>query len=262
MLAAVAAELREVESVVTFFGKTFDRHRLEDKFAMHRMKSNFPAERHADLYHITRARFGWKLSDVKLRTVEESLLGFRREGDLPGSEAPRAYFDYLAGRPSLLARVFEHNEADVRSLVFLYVRCAAPFESAHALECLAAAKGAAALGEWNTTLQFAARARGDPRAEPAASSLLYEVTKKLGDVGAAREHLERLSAGGRAEFTFELARRVYHESDGCNEALRLLSLADAQASALPAGSALDALRVKISKLRWRLAPRSMSSEES
>ena len=75
MLAAVARELAEAAGVITFFGKSFDRHRLEDKFRLHGLDSHFPVDLHADLYHIARARFGWRLVNGKLRTLEEEVLG-------------------------------------------------------------------------------------------------------------------------------------------------------------------------------------------
>jgi uncharacterized protein YprB with RNaseH-like and TPR domain len=48
-----------------------------------------------------------------------------REDDLPGSEAPRAWLDYLRGGSARnLRRVIEHNDQDLRSLGALLLRLA------------------------------------------------------------------------------------------------------------------------------------------
>lgn len=257
MLAAVAAELSKYKSVITFFGKSFDRHRLEDKYKIHGLVSNFPADVHADLYHMTRARFGWKLADARLRTVESSLLGIHRADDLPGSEAPRAWFDYLAGRPTLLKKVFDHNADDVRSLVILLKRCCAPLDGgADPREALAAAKGAHALGDDSLTLQFAEIARRSGDAFAAATRLCAEVHKKRGGAAAAAPFWEELSQRGCCESTLRLAKYYITETGesggGRERALAALEMAERQAFALPAGAVRDRARAEQSALRTRI----------
>ena len=52
--------------------------------------------------------------------MEASILGFEREGDIPGSEIPQRYFDWLRRRDGrLMADVFEHNRLDILSLAAL-----------------------------------------------------------------------------------------------------------------------------------------------
>ena len=56
-------------------------------------------------------------ANCKLATVERELLGVLREDDLPGSEAPAAWLDYLrGGSADKLRRVGLHNAQDLRSL--------------------------------------------------------------------------------------------------------------------------------------------------
>ncbi|MBI3817602.1 MAG: ribonuclease H-like domain-containing protein [Planctomycetes bacterium] len=254
MLAAVADELGRHASAITFFGKVFDRHRLEDKFKIHGIPSQFPADVHADLYHITRARFGWKLSDVRLRTVESSLLNIQRIDDLPGSEAPRAYFDYLAKRPSMLARVFEHNATDVRSLVNLLFRCAAPLdEKSDPREQLSAAKGAFALKRRAECAKFLKFTENDSRIALAALRLEADNTKKTSGAAAARPILYKLSELGCCESTLELARSLAREKGGRGEVKRLLELADLQSNGVPAGAGRDRVRAAICALKVKLS---------
>ena len=59
------------------------------------MQASFAALPHLDLLHPVRRLFGKRWNDCRLLSVEEQLLGFRRVDDLPGSEAPAAWFDYM-----------------------------------------------------------------------------------------------------------------------------------------------------------------------
>ncbi len=119
LLTEVAARIADAGAIVSFFGKSFDRHRLEDKMRLCGIAPPFQAALHLDLYHPFRRLYGRALPNGRLQTLERSLLGFERVDDLPGSRAPAAWFDYLAGRPHRLEQVFEHNHLDVLSLAAL-----------------------------------------------------------------------------------------------------------------------------------------------
>ena len=119
LLEEVARLIAAAPSVVSFFGKSFDRHRLEDKMRIAGVEPPFEGRPHLDLYHPMRRLTRGAFPDGKLQTLEKALLGFHRERDLPGSLAPAAWFDYLAGRPHMLEGVFHHNYEDVLSLVVM-----------------------------------------------------------------------------------------------------------------------------------------------
>ena len=119
MLAAVAERLAAAPGMVSFFGKSFDRHRLEDKMRIAGIEPPFAGLAHLDLYHPFRRLTQGTLPDGRLQTMERELLDFHRTDDLPGSLAPAAWFDFLAGRPHRLEGVFEHNHHDVLSLAAL-----------------------------------------------------------------------------------------------------------------------------------------------
>ncbi|MBK8101333.1 MAG: ribonuclease H-like domain-containing protein [Planctomycetes bacterium] len=105
---------------VTFVGKSFDRHRIAARLLVHKQVAPVLTERHLDLYHIARRQWGKELSDVRLRTVEECKLGLWRDDDLPGSEAPAAFFDWIRDGTGPIDRVLEHNRLDVLSLVAIW----------------------------------------------------------------------------------------------------------------------------------------------
>jgi uncharacterized protein YprB with RNaseH-like and TPR domain len=127
LLEEVAARIRAASVVVSFFGKVFDRHRLEDKMRMHAIPPPFDGRPHLDLYHPLRRLYRPRPApgertvalDARLRTLESELCGVEREDDLPGARAPAAWFDFLHGRPHELEGVFRHNLDDVLSLVTL-----------------------------------------------------------------------------------------------------------------------------------------------
>jgi len=119
MLHHFAARLREFPVPVTFVGKSYDRHRIHARLAVHRIQAPVLTQQHLDLYHLVRRAHGRELPDAKLRTVEQRLLGLDRRDDLPGSEAPAAFLDWIRDRSGPVDRVLEHNRLDVLSLAAL-----------------------------------------------------------------------------------------------------------------------------------------------
>lgn len=118
-LEEVAERIRASSGVVSFFGKSFDRHRLEDKMRLHRIGPPFADRPHLDLYHPLTRLYRGAFANGRLATFEHELCGVERGYDLPGSLAPSAWFDFLAGRAHRLEAVFRHNAQDVLSLVVL-----------------------------------------------------------------------------------------------------------------------------------------------
>ncbi|MCP3916636.1 MAG: ribonuclease H-like domain-containing protein [bacterium] len=119
LLAEVSRIVGDKDAVVSFFGKSFDRHRLEDKMRIVGVEPTFEGRPHLDLYHPFRRLTQGHLVDGRLATVEAALVGLERDDDLPGAFAPAAWFDFLAGRAHRLEGVFRHNRDDVLSLVTL-----------------------------------------------------------------------------------------------------------------------------------------------
>ena len=118
-LEEVAARIAASTGVVSFFGKAFDRHRLEDKMRVHGIAPPFAGRPHLDLYHPLVRLYRGAYGNGRLATFERELCGVERGFDLPGSLAPAAWFDFLARRPHRLEAVFRHNALDVLSLVVL-----------------------------------------------------------------------------------------------------------------------------------------------
>lgn len=132
LLAEVERRIRAAPLIVTFFGKSFDRHRLEDKLRFHSLPTPFADKPHLDLYWPCRRLYGAGLPNGRLATMERELLGVAREDDLPGSMAPAAWLDFLAGRAHRLEQVFAHNRDDLLSLVGLVAHIGRASEGTHA----------------------------------------------------------------------------------------------------------------------------------
>jgi len=116
-LSAFADCLAPDDQLVSYNGKSYDLPLLITRFRMQAMQHPFDGLPHLDLLHPVRRLFGKRWNDCRLITVEENLLGFHRIDDLPGSEAPEAWFSYIrTGHDAKLIKVVEHNQQDIVSL--------------------------------------------------------------------------------------------------------------------------------------------------
>ena len=116
-LSAFADCLTPDDQLVSYNGKSYDLPLLITRFRMQAMQHPFDGLPHLDLLHPVRRLFGKRWNDCRLITVEENLLGFHRIDDLPGSEAPEAWFSYIRnGHDTKLIKVVEHNQQDIVSL--------------------------------------------------------------------------------------------------------------------------------------------------
>lgn len=109
--------------IVTYNGKSFDWPLLQNRRVMHQLKRLEHAQ--LDLLHPSRRLWRRQLQNVRLSSLECHVLGVSRIADLPGSEAPERYMQYLEQRDiSRIEPVLSHNLMDVCSLVTLQVEIA------------------------------------------------------------------------------------------------------------------------------------------
>ncbi|HEY8759652.1 MAG TPA: ribonuclease H-like domain-containing protein, partial [Candidatus Dormibacteraeota bacterium] len=122
-LAALDGELRLTPGLSTYNGLAFDLPLLRTRWLMARMPGELSEGHHVDLLHLARSLLRPRLESCTLRAVEERLLGFEREDDVPGHLIPQVYFDYLrSGWSTSLEPTLEHNRQDVLSLQHLLHR--------------------------------------------------------------------------------------------------------------------------------------------
>ena len=73
LLAECAQRIRAAPAIVSYFGKSFDRHRLEDRMRCLRIDPPFRDKAHLDLYHPLRRLYRGVFADHRLRTLERAL---------------------------------------------------------------------------------------------------------------------------------------------------------------------------------------------
>jgi hypothetical protein len=122
-LALLQDELRRDGGLATYNGSRFDLPLLRTRWVMARMPGELEHAAHVDLLTLTRALLRSRLERCTLRVVEERLLGFEREDDLPSALVPEAYLAYVRhGWSPMLPMALEHNRQDVVSLYHLHAR--------------------------------------------------------------------------------------------------------------------------------------------
>jgi uncharacterized protein YprB with RNaseH-like and TPR domain len=125
MLECFASWLQPHTVLASYNGRCYDAPLLETRYRLARQRSPLPGLAHLDLLFPTRRRYKGRWENCRLATIERQVLGIVREDDLPGSEAPRAWLDWLRrGCARDLRRVVAHNDQDLRSLVQLLVHLA------------------------------------------------------------------------------------------------------------------------------------------
>lgn len=107
-------------ALVSYNGRTYDLPRLRARFAAYHLK--FPERPHVDLYPVFRAAKGVLGSrEMRLTALERVLFRHARKDDLPGSEAPAAFTEYVnGGSPDKLCAVLRHNAEDVVAVGALF----------------------------------------------------------------------------------------------------------------------------------------------
>lgn len=125
MLRTFAGWLPPGTVLVSYNGKCYDAPLLNTRYRLARQPSPLTGLPHLDLLHPARRQWKGRWENCRLGTLERRVLDIVRNDDLPGSEAPRAWRDYLRGGSARdLRRVAEHNAQDLRSLAGLCLHLA------------------------------------------------------------------------------------------------------------------------------------------
>ena len=120
LVEAAIHQLKAAELLVTYNGGSYDLPLLRSRMVMSGVDRPWPATPHLDLLPVVRRLFRHRLERCTLRSAEVELLHLRREGDLPGREAPERFWQFLRdGDAAPLAAVVRHNREDVVSLLRL-----------------------------------------------------------------------------------------------------------------------------------------------
>jgi uncharacterized protein YprB with RNaseH-like and TPR domain len=119
LLEAVGEEVRCRPIVVTYNGKSYDLPFLRERSGRLRGRPVAPGGV-LDLLHASRRRWGGRLPDCRLKTLEWQLCRRRRAGDIDGADIPAAYHRFVRDRdPRPLIRILTHNLLDLYTLAEL-----------------------------------------------------------------------------------------------------------------------------------------------
>jgi uncharacterized protein YprB with RNaseH-like and TPR domain len=120
LLWALDQHLAQFDVLVTYNGKVYDQPLLETRYRLARTRPPFDRIRHLDLLYGARRLWKLRLESCRLVDLEAQILGFEREGDLPGEMIPYVYFEYLRTREAFrLVPIFHHNAMDILTLACL-----------------------------------------------------------------------------------------------------------------------------------------------
>jgi uncharacterized protein YprB with RNaseH-like and TPR domain len=262
MLRECAERIEASAGIVSFFGKAFDRHRLEDKMRFHGIRPPFDERAHFDLYHPCRRLYAGVFVNSKLATLERELCGVERDRDLPGSFAPAAWYDFLAGRAHLLEQVFRHNRDDVLSLVTLAAhlgevhRAGDPSGGLDTALVRREASRSAALAwlyarerRWSDCVDWSRRAAASAAGDDGLREMLELQSAALDACGRADEREELLERLARFAEDLQSARAAFGLATTFSRAdsLDLLELAERCAERDPAARGSEAFLRRVRK---------------
>jgi hypothetical protein len=235
MLTELAADLARATLLISYNGKAFDLPLLAARFRLAGLLSKASPDwqriDHLDLLYPVRRAFARRWPDCRLASVEQRLLGFRRDDDLPGAEAPSVWLEWLRrGDGARLGAVLRHNRLDLISLAALVPALAAVERdpARFGADVAAVARNRLRRGDTGAAaglLQDAAAELG-----PDALLLLASLYRRRGDWALALAVWETLALTGQPAAIEALAKYHEHRGGDPHQALRL-------ALQLPAGPA-------------------------
>jgi len=262
MLEHLKKRVSEASCIVTYNGKSFDWPLLRTRYVMNRVPM-VPPKAHVDLLHAARRVYKRRLKRVRLVSLEEEVLGFHRVGDVPGSEIPALYFEYLrGGEPGPMRGVLEHNAHDIVALCAVLKKLVEGYEVLRKAEDgrdrLGYAEVAARMGDEVRASSFAvaaARRTSEPSCAIEALLLAARLARRRGEreaeESALREAGERVNRGG-CEDTLAaavwLALAKFHEHRARDFRAALACAQDAELA-----EGIEASRRRVARLRRRIA---------
>ena len=106
--------------MVSYNGKCFDSQILKTRCLMNGVM--IPEYHHIDLLHPSRRLWKHTLPDCSQSTIEVSILGLDRAGDVPGALAPDIWFSFLrSGDNRELLSICDHNVRDILGMASLFL---------------------------------------------------------------------------------------------------------------------------------------------
>jgi len=202
LLDLLAEDLGNAGGLVTFNGRSFDWPILRTRFVLARRPLPLADAPHLDLLTLSRRLWRHRLASCALSSLEVSVLGVQRNGDVPGYMIPQLYQDYIElGRTRPMASVFYHNQMDILAMAALAGRIgdllAAPQHASDLCDLISLGllyEHSGQLSEALDAYQSAARATHDAHEAARAVRCYAALLKRMGRLEeACRVWQERLN---------------------------------------------------------------------
>jgi uncharacterized protein YprB with RNaseH-like and TPR domain len=233
-LAALSQHLEQFSVLITYNGRAFDQPLLETRYRLNRARPPFARMEHLDLLHGARRLWKLRFESCRLVDLEDQVLGFAREGDIPGALIPYVYFEYLrTRRAARLLPVFHHNATDILTLACLTGIVPYAFKDPanvplrHGAEMAGIARWLREAGELDRAVELFRRAVNTGLADPLLFRTLWDIAlleRRLGRAAEALAVWEDLSAARnpfRVRALEELAKHYEHRAKDPARALEL-----------------------------------------
>ncbi len=266
LIERLAARMANFDCVCTFNGRSFDMPLLETRFTMCRMRDRWRALDNLDLLYPARRAWKLRLGSCRLSRIETEILGLPRENDLPGSEVPARFFQFMkTGDEALLEDIVEHNRQDIATLATLLVRLCAVNDHPEALtdqrDQFSMGKALERQGELRPArelyhLSAMPRPAGTlaaltgERIAGQANWRLYQLCRRSGDWQGARAVLEQMLTRRQmpGSACVELSKLYEHRLRDCRMALEYAG----RSADYPDGEPPEDLERRVARLRRKL----------
>jgi len=121
ILRGTAGLLASRKLLVTFNGKSYDAPCLRERSVYHGVACGLDRLAHVDVLHPARRRWRGRFGDCRLQTLERSVIGITRTGDVPSAEIPAAYHAFTANPdPDALRPILHHGRVDLLTTARLF----------------------------------------------------------------------------------------------------------------------------------------------
>ncbi len=249
LLDSVANHLKNFEVLITYNGVAFDQPLLESRYRLNRLKSPFARLPHLDLLYGSRRLWKLRFDSCRLVDLENQILGFEREGDIPGAMIPYVYFEYLRTKwIERLVPVFHHNALDILTLACLTGIVPHAFNDAatrsNGAELIGIARWLKQTGDSDRALPLFRRAVESGLRDDLLFRTLWDIAKL--DRAAAKEIWTDLAASRnpyRVKALSELAKHAEHTEKNFAQALAYTR----EATALEPSSDLEKREQRLQK---------------
>ena len=262
VLHALAEYIAQFDVLITYNGRSYDQPLLETRYTMCRARHPFGRLEHLDLLYGARRLFRLRLENCRLVNLENQILGYEREGDIPGEMIPYCYFEYLRTRRAhRLPPIFHHNVLDIVSLACLTgiipeaFRDPANVRARHGMDLLGLARWLQVSGRLDEALRLLRRAIDMGMPDQHLFAAIYSaglIEKKQGLVDAALATFTDLSLSPnpfRVRAYEELAMHYEHRERSFTMAMECVRAAQRIADSEALRKRHDRLQAKCRRVR-------------